>query len=220
MGFIVDIIVVAIIALSIFMGYRKGLIGVAFKIASFLVALVLAFILSGPITNYIIENTEFDDNIKATIQQTLEAKGTENIEQESKEGDATSAIITDYVAKQIKEATAETQNEVAALVATNLTQTIVNAIVFIGIFLVARILLFFLKFLAEAIAEIPIIKQFNAVGGILYGVLKGFFVVYLFFAIVSLAAPIINIGGFLEIIDNSYLGSMLYNNNLLLKILF
>lgn len=220
MSIFVDIAVVAIIAFSIIMGYKKGLIGVAFKIASFLIAIVLAFVLSKPIANYIVENTKWDDNLQSTIQSALEAKDLEKVEVTEEKQENMPDIITEYVADQIKEATAETQNEIAKVVATNLTNTIINAIVFIGIFLVARILLFFLKFLAEAIAEIPIIKQFNEVGGLLYGVLKGFFVVYLFFAIVSLIAPVLNISGFLEIIQSSFLGSMLYNNNLLLKILF
>ena len=218
MGIIVDIAIVAIIGLSIFSGYRKGLIGVAFKILSFLVAIVLAFILCKPVGNYIIENTQFDDNIRNTIQETFSAKDIENIE--NNEENNMPDIITDYIAKQVREATAETQNEVVGMVSINLTQAIINAICFIVIFIVARIALFFLKFIAEAIAEIPLIKQFNELGGVLYGVLKGFFVVYLFFAIVSLIAPIVDIAGFLEMINSSFLGKMLYDNNLLLKILF
>lgn len=218
MGIIIDIAIVAIIGLSIFSGYKKGLIGVAFKILSFLVAIVLAFILSKPVGNYIIENTQFDDNIRNTIQETLSAKDIENIE--NSEESNMPEIITNYITKQVKEATEAAQNEVAVLVSVNLTQTIINAICFIVIFIVARIVLFFLKFLAEAIAEIPLIKQFNELGGVLYGVLKGFFMVYLFFAIVSLLVPIVSMTEFLEIINSSFIGNMLYDNNLLLKILF
>ena len=219
MGIILDIIIVAAIALSIFLGYKKGLVGVAFKILSFIVAIVLAFILSTPVSNYIIENTEFDDNIHNTIQKALESKTTE-AEEENEEEANVSNVITDYVAKEIKKATAETQNEVASVVATSLTKTIVKALTFIGIFLVARIILFFFKFLAEALAEMPILKQFNEVGGIAYGVLRGAFLVYLFFAIVSLLASIINLDGLLELINASFISKFLYDNNLLLKILF
>lgn len=218
MGIIIDIVIVAVIGLSIFMGYKKGLIGVAFKILSFLIAIVLAFILSKPVSNYIIENTEFDDNIRTTIQETLESKNFENTNQT--EENNMPAIITEYVVEQIQNVTAEAQNEVASIVAINLTQTVINGIAFIGIFIVAKIALLFLKFLAEAIAEIPLIKQFNELGGVIYGVLKGFFIVYLFFAIVSLLAPVINMAGFLDIINASYLGNMLYDNNLLLRLLF
>lgn len=218
MGVIIDVAIVAIIGLSVFMGYKKGLIGVAFKILSFLIAIVLAFILSKPVTNYIIENTQFDDNLQTTIEQQLSAKDSEDTV--VKEENDMPNIITDYISKQIKEVTTEAQNEVAVLVSTNLTQAIVNAICFIAIFIVARIALFFLKFLAEAIAEIPLIKQFNKLGGVLYGVLKGFFIVYLILAIVSVLAPIINVTNLLEMINTSLLANILYDNNLLLKILF
>lgn len=219
MGIVVDIVIVALFALSVFLGYKKGLVGVAFKILSFIIALVLAFILSRPVTNIIIENTEFDEGIHKTIEATLESKSS-NETQENKEETTTSAVITDYVADQIKKATSEAQNSIASTVADSLTENIVYAICFIGIFIILRIILFFLKFLAEAIAEIPVLKQFNEVGGTLYGVLRGIFVLYLFFAIVSLIASIIDIGGFLGIINESFIGGILYNNNLLLKILF
>ena len=218
MGIVLDIVIVALLALSIFLGYKKGLVGVAFKILSFIIAIVLAFALSKPIGNLIIENTDFDDNIHNTIKTTLESKPTENISKEEKTD--TSKVITDYLAGEIKKATSEKQNEIALTVATNLTNTIIQAICFIGIYILARIVLFFFKFLAESLAELPIVKQFNEAGGVLYGILRGIFIVYLFFGIVSLLASIIDLGDFLAVINSSYIGSFAYNNNLLLKILF
>lgn len=220
-GIIIDLIIIAIVALSIFLGYKQGLVGVAYKILSFIVAIVLAFALSGPVSNFIIENTEFDEGINQTIQGTLQSKNIEeDANKENTEEGNVSTVITDYVAKEIKKATAETQNHVASTVADSLTNNIVYAITFIGIFLVARIILFVLKFLAEAIAELPIIKQFNKAGGLLYGILRGIFIVFLFFAIVSVLASFINIDGFLDIIRSSIIANFAYNNNLLLKILF
>lgn len=221
MGIIVDLIIVALLGLSTFLGYKQGLVGVAYKILSFIIALVLAFVLSGPVSNFIIENTEFDEGIHQTIQGALESKNVEeNAEEVTEEESNVSAVITDYVAKEIKKATAETQNQVANTVATSVTNNIVYAITFIGIFIIARIILFVLKFLAEAIAELPIIKQFNEAGGVLYGILRGVFIIYLFFAIVSVLASFINMDGFLELINSSFIGGFAYNNNLLLKILF
>ncbi len=219
MGIVLDIVIVALFSLSVFLGYKKGLVGVAFKILSFIVALVLAFILSRPVTNIVIENTEFDEGIHKTIESTLASKSSEELE-ENKEESNTSNVITDYVAGQIKKATSEAQDNIAVTVADGLTENIVYAICFIGIFIVLRIILIFLKFLAEAIAEIPVLKQFNEAGGIAYGVLRGVFIIFLFFAIVSLVASIADIGGFLDIINESFIGKILYNNNLLLKILF
>ncbi len=218
MSIFVDIVIIAVMLLSIIMGYKKGLIGVIFKIASFIIAIILAFALSKPVTNYIIANTEIDDNLHMTIQKALESNNSENPEEYKNEN--MPEVISQYITEQIKTATANAQNEVAKVVATNLTGTIINGLAFIGIFIIAKILLFFLKFLIEAVAKIPVLKQFNEIGGLIYGVLKGLFIIYLIFTIISLIAPIINNTNLQEAIQASYIGSMMYNNNILLKILF
>lgn len=218
MSIFVDVVIIAVMLLSIIMGYKKGLIGVIFKIASFIIAIILAFALSKPVTNYIIANTEIDDNLHMTIQKALESNNSENPEEYKNEN--MPEVISQYITEQIKTATANAQNEVAKVVATNLTGTIINGLAFIGIFIIAKILLFFLKFLIEAVAKIPVLKQFNEIGGLIYGVLKGLFIIYLIFTIISLIAPIINNTNLQEAIQASYIGSMMYNNNILLKILF
>ena len=67
MGIILDIVLLAIFALSVFVGYKKGLIGVVFNLCAFLVSLVLTWILFTPVSNMIIKNTQIDDNIKNVI---------------------------------------------------------------------------------------------------------------------------------------------------------
>ena len=71
MAIIIDLIVIAILVLSTFLGYKKGLIGVAFKILSFLIAIVITLILYRPISNYIINNTEIALTIENSISEKL-----------------------------------------------------------------------------------------------------------------------------------------------------
>ena len=216
MGIILDVILIAAFALSVFLGYKKGLIGVAFKIVSFIIAIVLALLLSRPVSNIIIEHTEIDENIHNTVQDTLKAKDKE--ENKEAENAEISNVITNYIAEQVKELTSSAQNEVASIIADNLTSTIINGLSFIGIYIIARIVLFFFKFLAESLAELPVVKQFNEAGGIIYGILRGAFLICLLFTIISLLASIVDISGFLEIINTSFIGSLIYNNNILLNI--
>lgn len=71
MSIIIDLILIGIILLSTFLGYKKGLIGVAFKIISFIIALIVTLILFKPISNYIITNTELANNIENAIVEKL-----------------------------------------------------------------------------------------------------------------------------------------------------
>ena len=206
MGIIIDIVVVAFIVLSIWMGYKRGLIDCLVKIASFAIAIVLAVVLCVPVGTFITETTQIDETISQTIEEALAS----NIEEDAVvEGSNMPEVIT-----------AETQDAIAKEVSGKVTTTIINGIAFLGIFLVARFALFFFRKLADLFAKIPLIKQVNELGGVAYGALRGIFVVYLVLAIISFISPLILQTGVIEGLNTSYVTSILYNNNLLLKIFF
>lgn len=220
MAIAVDVIILAILGVCIFFGYKRGLIGVAFKILSFLVAILITILLYKPVANYIIDHTQIDENLEQTIHQkvagNIEDQKTENKIEEAN----TSDIITNYI-NNIVEQTADTAKEnIAEAVSRNLAITIINGGVMVILFIGLQILLLFAKAISEMLSELPIIKQFNTTGGILYGILEGLFFVYLILMIISLIAPMLNQIGILQAINHSSLGSILYNNNILLKILF
>ena len=48
MGIIVDLIIIAVVLLFIFLGYKKGLTGSLIKLLSFIIAIVVAFVLYKP----------------------------------------------------------------------------------------------------------------------------------------------------------------------------
>ena len=68
MSIIIDIVIVAIIALCIFFGYKRGLTGSLLKILSFVLAIVIAFILFKPVSNLVINHTNCDDYLKEYIK--------------------------------------------------------------------------------------------------------------------------------------------------------
>ena len=219
MSIFVDIGIVVIVALSTFLGYKKGLIGVAFKIISFLIAIILAFVLCKPVSSYIMQQTIIDDKIEETIENALRNKQVES-PQEQSNTIGIPEVITDYIQKEITNATVQAQNQVATVVAQNVTVTAINAISFIAIFIILKIVLLVLKLFSEQLANFPIIKQFNKLGGIIYGVLRGLFIIYLLLGIVSFMAPMLVENRILVTITNSYLGNAFYQHNLLLKLLF
>ena len=219
MQFIIDLIVIGIIFLSTFLGYKKGLIGVAFKIASFIIAIIITLILFKPISNYIINNTEFAQTIENTIVQKLSTAEIEN-GQIKQENSNLPEVIVNYINVGLQDTVNEAKDSIVKMVARNLAETIIDIIVIIGLFIITRLLLLFAKAILEAISEIPIIKQFNKAGGILYGILRGLLLIYLTLAIISLLLPMLDKTAILNIINNSILTKILYNNNIILMIFF
>ena len=212
MSLVVDLVVLAIIILCIIIGYVRGLTGSLIKILSFVLSIVIAFILFVPISNLIIDNTQIDENLEQSVRTMI--IGNEN-QEEQKMPEA----ITDYIGQKVESAADDAKQAVADSTAREVSLTIVKAGTWIILFIIARILLIFLKLITSLIAKLPVIKQFDKLGGIIYGILEGFVIVYVLLAIISFASPMIDIG-IINAIDDSHVASILYNNNLLLKIIF
>ena len=95
-----------------------------------------------------------------------------------------------------------------------------NVLCFIAIFIVARIILIFIKALADLITKLPIIKQCDKIGGVIYGILQAFVIVFIALALVTFISTMLNQYTVLEYVNQSYIGSILNSNNILLRIIF
>ena len=218
MSIVLDLVIIGIILLTTFLGYKKGLIGVAFKIVSFFIAIVITLILFIPVSNFIVDNTDWDEKLENTIVTTLSNSNIEETKELNKDDTNLPNVVVNYINSAIKDTVATTQNTLVETVSRDLAINIIKLGTIIVLFVIARIALIFAKAIMEGIAELPIIKQFNEAGGILYGILKGILIVYLLLSIVSLIAPMLNNQTILEIIDKTILCKFMYNHNILLGI--
>lgn len=211
MGIIVDLIIIAVVLLFIFLGYKKGLTGSLIKLLSFIIAIVVAFVLYKPVANAVVENTVIDDNIRATLSATLGVEDkTENTEEN------VPSTIMDNINKEIENAT----DEVKANVIDQTTITIVNIGSGIVIFLAVRVILVIISLFAKILTDLPVIKQVDKLGGLAYGAIEGIVIVYAVLAVISLTSVIWANNAVVTAIAKSSLGEMLYNNNIILNLLF
>lgn len=213
MGIIFDIIIVAIIALNIFVCYRKGLVKLAVGLIAVLAAVVLSIVLYKPISNAIIKNTDIDEKIENVIIENFSAKTNENEE-------VRYVGIIDYLEKYVDDAVNKTQNEIVYETAGTMATRFVNIAVILIIFLITRVVLLALTFISDIITSLPILKQFNEIGGILYGIVKALLIVYVILAIAFFVVYITGNTAVSEAISGSYITKFFYEHNLILNILF
>ena len=212
MAIIVDLVILGIILLCIIVGYVRGLTGSLIKILSFVIAIVIAFILFIPISSLVINNTQIDEKLEQSIREMI-VQNNENKEEKMPEA------ITDYIGRQIEQAADSAKETIADSTAREVSTTIVKAGTWIILFILARIILICLKFITGLIAKLPVIKQCDKIGGIIYGLIEGLIIIYVLLAIISFVSPMTN-GTLVSAINQTYVGNMMYNNNLLLDIVF
>lgn len=213
---IVDIIIILIVAIATFAGIKKGFISCVIDILAVIIALILAVILCRPITNVIVQETNFDESIKQTISQNIPLN---DVDFKVEENSNLPKPIVDYI-NEITANVNTSKEDAIEVLSTELTMGIISVIVFIAIFIIVRIVLALVKIVSKLIDKIPGLKQINKLGGGICGAIEGIIIVYAIFAVLSMISPIISNTIILEQIYNSNIGSIMYNNNMILKSIY
>ena len=184
MYWIFDIVMVAVLALSIFIGYKRGLIMTAFSLASVIIAVVLAQMLN-PIVYNAVAATEIDEKIEqkvtAYIEDVYEEKAVPVLEQK-REDIIKEAGLPSFLEKIIIESdsaalkTAENEMKKVSVAAAEFT---VKLLCFVLVAVIIVILLTVLMLALKIVSKLPVIKTFNAGGGAIAGAVIGLGIVYI-----------------------------------------
>lgn len=217
---IIDIIIILIFVISIFIAYIRGLSSVIYQLASWIITIILIFVLCRPITNVIIDRTSLDENISESIQVNLEENFGDDLEEGNtidEEDSNISNSVINLINGYIEEAKEEGSENITRYVSDEISYIVVSAIVILGIFIFARVVSLLLKFVLEVIVSLPIFGTVNKIGGIAYGVIRAFLIVYIVLAIISLLSPTLANTEIISMIKSSHIGSIFYNDNVILN---
>jgi uncharacterized membrane protein required for colicin V production len=206
MGIIVDLVVILVVVLFIFIGYKQGLIKSAVKILSFFIAIIIALMLYKPVSGFLINNTPLGESIRNGIVNSIPLP--EGVSPEDE------VDIVNTLPNMIIE---EGRGRVID-VAQDIMVQIIETGTLIVLFIIIKFGLRFVTVLTDLITKLPILKQFDKTGGIVYGAFRGVMIVLVIFALISVFAPMIS-ENTINKIEKSWIGSSIYNNNILLKII-
>ncbi len=218
-GILVDLVIISMIISSTYWGYRKGLVGVIFKVLVFIVSLLIVFVLYKPVSNSIIKNTEIDEKIAEVIRSNLEGTTLSDGQLLQASESNFSTGVVNLINSFVSEALNQAKSDAVGYVSVELSYFIVRVGTMLLLFMLSKFFLLFIRFAAELIANLPFIKMFNKSGGLIYGVIKGFLLVYLILAILSVISPLVSSWGIMNAVEDSYLGSTMYNNNIILNLI-
>lgn len=193
MGIVIDIILVAIILLSAFLGYKKGLVKLGTKLFAGIIAIILTIIIYKPVSEMIINNTSIDEKIEDAIIQ-----NTTNIIQENEQ-------IQNNITNQLESNILPEQAE-------NIAKNVVYAITAIVLFIVVKIILGIIISLMDFVANLPILKEFNEIGGIIYGIVRGLLIVCICILLMGVYSKINPESTLNSKIQNSHLTKIIYEN--------
>ena len=201
MGILVDVIIVAIVAISTFLAYKKGLINVAVGLFAFIISLVVAFVLYQPIANFVINVTNIDE----TVQNAIYEKTNDIMQNQTQNN-------SNELSNQLIEAASNNMlPETSRTIAINIVRGGVMIILLVG----TRIGLIFVKTIANFVAKLPIIEQFDKLGGAIFGFLRGILFIFVILLILMIPFNMNSLTKVSQAIDQSYIGKTMYEKNIL-----
>ena len=216
---IVDLVILSIIIFFTYWGNRKGLVDALFKLIIFVASLLVAFFFYKPVANLVIEKTQIDEWLNIRIEETLIGHEISDGQMLVKEDTNMSEGVRKLINSIIQDGLKEAKNNLAGYVAKKLSYFMILVLTLISLLIIVRVVLGFVKSIATVIAKLPIINLVDAAGGCALGFVKGMVIVYVILAVLSIISPLIKDLKILEFINNSKLGSILYNNNILLNLI-
>lgn len=189
---ILDIIIIILFALMLLYGYKKGCIGIVAKLVSMILALVIAYLLAGKVATYI-EHTSFGKDMKIGIETKILNTITNK--------DAETAEIQEHFMSEH-----------------NVPQKIIEY-VFIGIgfavtFVITRLVLWLAEKILESIFELPVLKTFNKLGGILTAGILFVIELNIFLAVIKSLSTLNFMNSVVNIIGQSVITKAMYNHNI------
>ncbi len=210
MSWLLDIIIIAIIAFTVTMAVKKGFIRTVLSAGSFLIAVILTALLASPVSDALKETVvakAVQESIEDTIAEEI-SESTDGIdglfEGESKIFNSlaeTSNLDVDYWEQEYKKNSEDIEKRIAEKIAEPIIDIIATVIAIIIIFILSQLLLSLLSGALDKIFRLPVLKTFNKGFGAILGVVLALIRVCLFcFA----ANILIEFGG---IIGNDFLMS-------------
>ena len=212
-----DLIILAIIILSIFNARKKGFIKASYALVSLILTFILMFTFKEPFKDFL-KTTFIGESINSMVENAVN----KNVGDEVPQYDVLvkemglPGFLTGFT-KDLSENVSETKEEIVTNVAASVTDGILNILSVLLLFLIVRISLCIVIGVFDLIAKLPVLNSINKFAGALMGLINGLFIVYLVCAVMILFVP--NTPELKEIIDNSTITKYFYENNLLMMIL-
>ena len=202
MSAILDILIIVIIALSIFFAAKRGFIRTLLGGTSFLIAVAVALAFINPVRDYL-GNSSVADKARASLSDTLagfvssdsESYDPKLLEDNSAFMNMISVfgIDTEEIREKWQEWRTENTEKLRVDLEEYVSKPVVHAVAtvvaFLVLFLGSLLILKLALFLLDRFFRLPVLRQANTFLGVLLGVILSAVRVYLFVALVNLLLP-------------------------------
>ena len=211
---ILDVILILIIALGTFIGYKKGFVKVVIKLGITVVAIVLGLLFHESVSNFIGDTLGLRSSITVAVQNKL-TDFTKNNEDTLE----INIPVLGNTIKDIKEAKEDKKSEIIDKWAEKITSFIIKGLSFIAIFLVSAITMGIISLVLDTVVKLPVLSTLNGALGATFEFVLISFVICIILAVVSFVSPLGILPVVTDYIEETRIIKWIYENNIIVSII-
>ena len=193
----VDYAIIAVLAIGIISGMRKGLIMSISSIICLLASIMVAKTYYKAVTIFIVENTSLEEKITGFLSEKAFVRN---------------MILAPTGDSAVFSISKNFTSDLNAFI----TVLIINAISVLAIFLAARLILGLAEGLLAGAVEMPGLREVNRLGGAFVGLVKNVLIIMLIFTVITPASAIKPLAPLADGIEASTLAKYFYTYNFIL----
>lgn len=221
-----DLVVIGIVLGFAVYGMSKGFIMSVFKLLSFVISLVLAFLLYPYVSKFLM-GTALYDKIKEKILDTLilqqsgTLSGAKNaVADKVVENLNVPGFLKEVIKSKFPDPTKLIDlQQINNVISEEMTKIVIYIISMILLYVLVRIILVFAKFILGEISKLPVFKQVDKVGGFAFGGVEGFLTVYIIFTILMIFSAAPSFKGLFDSLEGSVVAKYIFEHNFIFNLL-
>lgn len=221
------IVVIAFLAVSCYIGYKRGFIKEVVSTLILLLTMGVVWVINPYVNEFIMDNTPIYATVHNGCKELVENATGGNIDVidgTEQEGVIEGLSLPNFLKEDLeKNNTAPIYNYLSVnsftdYVAEYLSRSVINGVSFIVSFIMATILLRILAYALDILSKLPIVNGVNKIAGAILGITKGLIFVWIAFLILTILCNT-EIGKTgLEMIEKDKILGVLYEMDIFVKI--
>ena len=197
MEFIADIVIVAIVAISVIIGYRRGFVRMLFKCLTIVAAIAVAYY-AGPYLGSHIKSTKVYVNMSENVTEQVSEyfsevaiSGIEGAQQSKSDFEKTplaetlsragfdSEKLLDHYKTTVISGAENVKDKYVEKITDYVLSCLANALGHLVVFILALIVIKLLGIIVQKIFDLPVLKTVNKAGGGIVGAIFGLVIAYI-----------------------------------------
>lgn len=224
---IIDIIILAVLAISVLNGLHRGFISGVLSVAALIGSAALAFMVSGDLAAWLQGNSTLVDTLAyytdagsrisdlnlslLQVSQVTESSLAQILQDANLPAAFESAFLTGI-------GSASGTQTIAQLMSQTIVSVAISILSYLICFLLSFVVLTFVIHLLIYVFELPVLRHLDAFVGGVFGLLRGVMLVFIFFMLVPIVLAVVPLDMLSELIEQSQLAPM-FDSQLILSIL-